>query len=175
MPKKQQDNSPESFLWREISRQLDRAGPVLAAQLGPPPESAKLSREQEDGLWTWELTPERIARAQFDPAIAKVIEDVRPRVQQLLAQGAEQEATALLRFPFRERLYSTGRPKIEDQVRYAEQMAKRTGHTEPPPPPMPQQPAEPQSPMEPYPGMQPPDQAPVAAPVGMMPPGQEGV
>lgn len=119
-------------------------------------------------MWTWELTPERIARAAADPAIAKVIEDIRPRVQQLLSMGAEQEAEALLRWPFREQLYSTGRPKIEDQVRYAEQMAKRTGHMVAPPPPPPQA-SPPPEPPAPYPGMQPP-----VEPAGP-PPGQEGV
>lgn len=172
------DLSPEASVGHEIARILDRSGPAIAAQLGPQPDTRKLPPAQEEAMWTFELTPEVIARAAFDPAVKQLVDDVKKRTEPLIAQGATAEAAALARFPFRQQLYATGRPKIADQIRYAEAMAKRTGHTEPLPPPPPPPAPEPQ-PAPPGPSMiQPPDagmgaapapEQPQVAPAGMVP------
>jgi hypothetical protein len=154
------DPSVEQPIWDEINRQLDASGATIAAEMGPAPEHSKLDPNTELKMWNFELTPEMVARAAEDESLAKIVNLVGPRLQQLQEAGAHQEAAVLARWPFRELLYTSGRPRIEDQIKYAEQMAKKSGHWPPP-----------NGEIMPNPMAQPPDGSPAPSPTAAAVPG----
>lgn len=114
----------------ELDAALDREAQAAAAELGPPPQSYRLSENEELDLWDQEV----------HPAIPPERHPNKDRIAQLVAVGTQlaqqgdlegaaaayAEAEATRRWPARRHLISQNGNGIEEQAEYALKMARRS-------------------------------------------------
>lgn len=121
--------SYEEAIFREMGSYLERHSPAEVAVAGRPPGFKAWSDDQQVEYWDYQPPSDwrqRAQAAQSDDDPHRQLEQmVGQRIDQLRQQGAEREAATLEMYPFREMLYSTGKPHIKDQIERAETIERK--------------------------------------------------
>ena len=99
------DSFEETVARMIVSDEMGRAE-MVAEAMGPPALSTRVSDEKELELWN-------LAVPGVDPAA-------------LVQQGLSPADATLKKYPYRKDLILRGHPTINDQVKYAEMMARRS-------------------------------------------------